>query len=159
YNKLPTCRSTFPNVLPPGGPGWGDVNDPRQKPSLMGTMHYHLLPFIEQGNVHKATAGNSWQTPPNGQATSVIKTYISPSHPSRWAAGKAADWGSRGAASYHSNWPAFGGGWGEDWQIGGKARIPATFPDGTSNIISFVERYAACGPGTAGDWNPTDRYA
>jgi hypothetical protein len=56
-------------------------------------------------------------------------------------------------ASYHANWHAFGGGWGEDWQIAGKARIPANFPDGTSNVISFVERYAQCGPGTAGDWN------
>src|SRR5262249_1625996 len=45
--------------------------------------------------------------------------------------------------------------WGEDWQIGGKARIPASFPDGTSQTIAFVERYAKCGfPGkTSGDWN------
>src|SRR5205085_5567951 len=41
-------------------------------------------------------------------------------------------------------------GWGEDWQIGGKARIPASFPDGTSSSIIFFERYAICGdPNTA----------
>jgi hypothetical protein len=55
-------------------------------------------------------------------------------------------WDNRGASSYRANWHAFGGGWGEDWQIGGKARIPATFPDGTSNTIGFFESYSVCGP-------------
>jgi hypothetical protein len=31
--------------------------------------------------------------------------------------------------------------------------MPASFPDGTSNTIAFFERYAKCGPGSAGDWN------
>jgi hypothetical protein len=39
----------------------------------------------------------------------------------------------------------FGGGWGEDWQVGGKARFPATFPDGTANTIGYFEWYAVCG--------------
>jgi hypothetical protein len=124
----------------------------------MGTMHYHLLPFIEQDNVHRQTCCNSWRDTPNGgRAETVIKTYISPRDPSV-TDGRATDWGNRGQASYHANWHAFGGGWGEDWQIGGKARIPASFPDGTSNSIGFFERYAACGPGTSADWN-TYRYA
>ena len=41
--------------------------------------------------------------------------------------------------------------------IGGKARIPGSFPDGTSNTISFVERYAECGDTSIGTdqskWN------
>src|SRR5204863_7733586 len=37
--KLPTCRSSFPSTEPNSG-NWGNVNDPRQKPSLMGTMHF-----------------------------------------------------------------------------------------------------------------------
>src|SRR5262249_29308789 len=87
----------------------------------------------------------------------VIQVYISPLDESV-SDGIARDWGNRGQASYHANWHAFGGGWGEDWQIGGKARIPASFPDGTSQIIAFVERYARCGPGKpggpgVGDWN------
>ncbi|MCI0641666.1 MAG: DUF1559 domain-containing protein [Gemmataceae bacterium] len=156
HKKLPTTRSTFPR----NGQGlnWGNVNDPQQQPSLMGTMHFHLLPYIEQGNVHKATKLNSWRTSPNGRAETVIPIYVSPLDPTLGADRKATDWGNRGQASYHANWHAFGGGWGEDWQIGGKARIPASFPDGTSNVIAFVERYAACGPGTAADWN-TYRYA
>src|SRR5918911_1093595 len=56
YKILPTTRSTFPRDG--NGVGWPG---PEQQPSLMGTMHYHLLPFIEQGPVHKNTWGNSWR--------------------------------------------------------------------------------------------------
>jgi len=151
HTKLPTTRSTFP--VSGEGKDWGF----KFQPSLQGTMHYHLLPYIEQDNVYKNTAYNSWRTPPDGRADTVIKTYISPLDPTV-SDGKAADWGGRGQASYHANWHAFGGGWGEDWQIGGKARIPGSFPDGTSQTVAFVERYAQCGPGTSGDWN-TYKYA
>ena len=156
--KLPTTRSTYGRNG--NGLNWGDVNDPQQRPSLMGTMHFHLLPYIEQSNVHKTTYGNSWRTPPDGRADTVIKTYISTRDPSLDSDFKAVDWGDRGQTSYHANWHSFGGGWGEDWQIGGKARIPASFPDGTSNTIGFFERYAKCGiPGaSSNDWN-TYRYA
>jgi prepilin-type N-terminal cleavage/methylation domain-containing protein len=150
YGKLPTCRSSFP-VTDDNSATWGVAS---QKPSLMGTMHYYLTPFIEQDDVYKQTQSNSWRDTPNGgRSDTVIKTYISPSDPSLPASGLSKDWGNRGMASYHSNWHAFGGGWGEDWQIAGKAKIPSTFPDGTSNVIAFVERYAQCGPGNAGNWN------
>ena len=62
-----------------------------------------------------------------------------------------------GPASYHANWHAFGGGWDQDWQRGGFARIPATFIDGTSNTIGFLERYAVCGPGP--QWDNSQVYA
>jgi type II secretory pathway pseudopilin PulG len=152
HQKLPTTRSLFPQVVT-----W-DATSENAKPALMGTMHFHLLPYLEQDNVHKNTCCNSWRdTPNNGRSDTVIKTYISPRDPSI-TEGRAGDWGNRGQASYHANWHAFGGGWGEDWDVGGRSRIPTHFPDGTSNVVAFVERYAACGPGTAGDWN-TYRYA
>jgi prepilin-type N-terminal cleavage/methylation domain-containing protein len=150
YGKLPTCRSSFPRVEPNSG-NWGIR---AQQPAIMGTMHYFLLPFIEQDNVYKNTYGNSWRDTPNGgRSDTVIKTYISPLDPTLSGSGLASDWGNRGQASYHSNWHAFGGGWGEDWQVAGKAAIPRSFPDGTSNVIGFFERYSQCGPGTSGDWN------
>ncbi|HZY85521.1 MAG TPA: DUF1559 domain-containing protein [Gemmataceae bacterium] len=150
YGKLPTTRSCFPRT-PAANEGWGI---PSQQPSIMGTMHYFLLPFIEQDNVYKNTYGNSWRDTPNGgRSDTAIKTYLSPSDPTLSGSGLSSDWGNRGQASYHANWHAFGGGWGEDWQIAGKAGIPRTFPDGTSNVIGFVERYSQCGPGTSGDWN------
>jgi prepilin-type N-terminal cleavage/methylation domain-containing protein len=114
----------------------------------------HLLPFMEQDNVYKQTWGNSWRDSGNrGRADTWVKTYTSPLDPSLKANGLSTDWGNRGQASYHANWHAFGGGWGEDWQVGGKAQIPRSFPDGTSNVIAFLERYSECGPGTTGDWN------
>jgi prepilin-type N-terminal cleavage/methylation domain-containing protein len=156
HKKLPTTRSCFPGDG--NNRGWPANDD---MPSRMGTMHYHLLPFIEQGPVWSHTWGDSWRDSNNrGRADTVIPVYISPLDPSLMGAGISTDWGGRGQASYHANWHAFGGGWGEDWQVGGKARIPASFPDGTSNTIAFVERYAACGfPGkNAGNWD-TYQYA
>jgi len=154
HKKLPTTRSTFPRDG--NGITWDNPNDRAVKPSVMGTMHYHLLPYLEQRAVHANTQLNSWRDTPNGgRSDSIIKVYISPLDPSLKGSGSADDWGNRGQASYHANWHAFGGGWGEDWQIGGKARLGRSFPDGTSNVIAFVERYASCGlPGkTSGDWN------
>jgi prepilin-type N-terminal cleavage/methylation domain-containing protein len=152
YRKLPTTRSAFPRP-PLSSEGWCP-DPPAMRPALMGTMHYHLLPYIERNNEHKVTYCNSWR-PKNdgGAADTVIKTYMSPLDHTLESEGKATDWGNRGQTSYHANWHAFGGGWGEDWDVGGRAKIPTSFPDGTSNVIAFVERYARCGPGTAGDWN------
>jgi len=146
HKILPTTRSVFPK-------GTANVWNTGAKPSHMGTMHYHLLPYIEQEVPHKNTCCNSWRTPPNGQATTVIPTYISPLDQSLHSGYLASDWGGRGQTSYHANWHAFGGGWGEDWQIAGKASIPRNVPDGTSNTIGFFERYAACGSGSAANWN------
>src|SRR5689334_21694348 len=113
YGKLPTTRSCFPGDG--NNRGWPDNTD---QPSRMGTMHYHLLPFIEQDNVYKQTWGDSWRDSGNrGRADTWVKTYTSPLDPSIKGNGLSTDWGNRGQASYHSNWHAFGGGWGEDWQV------------------------------------------
>ncbi|AMV23965.1 putative major pilin subunit [Gemmata sp. SH-PL17] len=139
--KLPTCHGSFPTG---NDPNWGAAYNP----SHFGTQQYFLLPYLEQDNVYKASeinaggtaAGNSWRS------TAIIKTFLAPSDPSlpgdgrTWVSGNG-----RGATSYTPNWHAFGGGWGEDWQLGGKARIPASFPDGTSNTIGYFEWYSVCG--------------
>jgi len=153
YGKLPTTRGCFPdnanNV---------DWNAP-VIPSRMGTMHYFLLPFIEQDNAYKdkalnhddpsnlsspLVASNSWRS------LQVVKTYVAPNDPSTNPDMRTWD-RNRGATSYSANWHAFGGGWDEDWQKGGKASIPRSFPDGTSNTIAFFERYSECG--VSQDWN------
>jgi prepilin-type N-terminal cleavage/methylation domain-containing protein len=156
HGKLPTTRGCFPGDG--NNRNWPDVSD---VPSRMGTMQYHLLPFIEQDNVYKQTWGDSWRDSNDaegplgfgGRANTWVKTYTSPLDPTLKGNGMSSDWGNRGQCSYHANWHAFGGGWGEDWQQGGKARIPASFPDGTSNVIAFFERYSECGPGGPSSWN------
>src|SRR5206468_1750698 len=113
-------------------------------------------PYLEQDPVYKkqslilrATASNtgtqSWMTKDNidGQSLGALKVFVAPNDPS--VSADAIAWDRGGAASYAANWHAFGGGWDDDWQSGGKAKIPASFPDGTSNTIAYLERYAMCG--------------
>jgi prepilin-type N-terminal cleavage/methylation domain-containing protein len=128
--KLPTTHGCFPQDA--NNQPWSGYT-----PSRFGTQQYFLLPFIEQDNVFRTTTDNSWRS------NAVIKTYIAPSDPSVPASGRT--WSDRGATSYAANWYAFGGGWGEDWQIGGKASIPRSFPDGTSQTVAYAERYSVCG--------------
>ena len=138
-NKLPTTHGCFPQTG--NGDDWGN----RRIPVAFGTQQYYLLPYLEQDAVYKSTVlnangGDSGQT---WRSQDMIKTFLAPNDSSLPAGGKT--WSDRGAISYSANWHAFGGGWGEDWQIGGKARIPSSFPDGTSNTISYCERPALCG--------------
>ena len=135
-------------------------------PARFGTIHYFLLPYLEQENLYKApwvsprdgTGGSgsqSWRTKDTTTGLAVQKVFKAPNDPSVTAEGIA--WDRGGAASYHANWHAFDGGWDADWQQGGKSRMPASFPDGTSNTIGFMERYAICGPGP--QWDNSSVYA
>jgi len=132
--KLPSTLGCFP--ADGNGKPWGG-----QQPSLFGTQQYFLLPYMEQQNVFNSVASNSWFS------NAVIKTYVAPADPT--LPGNNKTWGDRGATSYAANWHAFGGGWDEDWQVGGIASIPRSFPDGTSNTIGYFERYSICGPNGA----------
>jgi prepilin-type N-terminal cleavage/methylation domain-containing protein len=160
HQKFPTTTGCFPNTG--NGTNWGEDH----VPARFGTIHYFLLPFMEQDNLYKApwispgdgTGGSgsqSWRTKNTTVPGGVVKMFTAPHDPSMPATLIA--WDRGGAASYHANWHAFGGGWDEDWQVGGKARMPASFQDGTSNTIAFFERYAICGPGP--QWDNSSVYA
>jgi prepilin-type processing-associated H-X9-DG protein len=169
FGKLPTTLGVFPVVVP-GGPNnvnWGA----NPVPSKFGSQQYFLLPFIEQDNAYKdpilgfsttVVGTNTVTTNTPHQSNSwwsnqVVKTFQAPGDPSLTADGRGWATGGynqgRGLTSYASNWHAFGGGWGEDWQSGGKARIPQSFPDGTSSTIAYFERYAKCGDPAMSDQN------
>jgi prepilin-type N-terminal cleavage/methylation domain-containing protein len=172
FGRLPKCNGSFP-IDGNNEQGWVQSNHatwgyPSQGqvplPAHAGTVHYHLLPFLEQDNMYKSPLvavqngsnweGHSWGIGNGGNGPAVVKTYMAPNDPSIPASGM--QWSNRGAVSYASNWHVFGGGWGEDWQDGGKARIPGSFPDGTSNTIGFFERYSVCGDASTA-WNGTSR--
>jgi prepilin-type N-terminal cleavage/methylation domain-containing protein len=154
YGRLPPGSGNFPN--PNGGTA--------QPPCPHGTLFYYLLPFMEQQNLYNAIGlqgANSWyaQNLPTGQ--SVVKTMIAPGDPSCPAINYITQWGNRGATSYGCNGFVFGveGGGYNDTVTGayplpagngGTAKIPASITDGTSNTISFGERFAECNNGT---WN------
>ena len=108
------------------------------------TLQAFLLPFIEQQNIYNSMSPAGYA---GGQYMRVIKTYLCPSDPSSANGfcltpnGGANGWA---ACNYVANAYVFanvpaGVGW------TGAARIPASFPDGTSNTILFTEAYATCG--------------
>jgi len=140
--NCPTTLGCFPADA--NSVGWGA----EVIPSRFGTMQYFLLPYLEQDNLYKspkvlANDGPGGNGSHSWDLDAVIKTYVAPNDPSM--PGNKHTWGNRPATSYSANWHAFGGGWDEDWQVGGKATIPSSFPDGTSNTIAFLERRAICG--------------
>jgi prepilin-type N-terminal cleavage/methylation domain-containing protein len=178
--KLPPLLGRFTEP----GPASGQPNNPP-----WGNVHFFLLPYIEQDNFYKST----WDPNVDGNNSSQgyrpwlnrwkpIKTYICPSDPSIPANGLGANvyvggWSDNPSlCSYASNAQVFAT---VDvngniispslWE--GSARIPASFPDGTSNTILFAEKYGVCGRyqnsggnpagsgGTVWNWWSTDSAA
>jgi len=120
-------------------------------PSYPGNpFFYALLPYIEQGNIVNTMSNNgiyySWGAGGgvNGQ-TQVVKTLLCPSDPSHNnGTGPNTGWT---VTSYSRNYYMFDTGGGYQPQAGGhyftlsKYTI-ANIPDGTSNTVGIVERYA-----------------
>jgi prepilin-type N-terminal cleavage/methylation domain-containing protein len=125
YGRLPPAYGTFPNPTGAVGP-----------PAGLGTLQYFLLPFLEQDNLHKPTAVTS-----DDIMNMPLKVYTSPADPTMAADGTVTNMmmgGTYGGCSYASNYLVFGS------TPGGQARIPASFPDGTSNTLLFGQVYTDC---------------
>jgi prepilin-type N-terminal cleavage/methylation domain-containing protein len=122
YKRLPPGVGLFPSSQWPSN--WNIA------PAPHGTVFYYLLPFMEQDNVYKNTFGQSWNS------GAIVPSYMAPGDPT--LPGSGLTWGNRGAVSYGANWFVFGN------TDGGSARIPSTFVDGTSNTVTFAERYSQC---------------
>ncbi|MDB5311786.1 MAG: putative major pilin subunit [Gemmataceae bacterium] len=127
--------------------------------TLYGSLHFFLLPYIEQNAVYTQAGNNSYN-----QRGTVIKTFNCPSDSS--AQGNM--WSGWASVSYAANvWVFSGGmGWGTDQKPG---NLITAMPDGTSNTVIFAERYQLCQPSSGGNtdpvwaaqpWNtPNDRWA
>jgi prepilin-type N-terminal cleavage/methylation domain-containing protein len=124
YHRLPPAYGNFPSPTGATGP-----------PAGMGTLQYFLLPYLEQEPLYNQVTDSS----DNAMGT-PLQIYMSPADPSMPPGGLVTMMGCPyGACSYASNYLVFGN------APGGQARIPTTFPDGTSNTIVFGERYTVCG--------------
>src|SRR5262245_36485793 len=144
FGSYPSVK--WPSVFASGGTaGWGPIT-------------FHLLPFIEQDNLYKASyrpygAGGDYEwsggvagPPTYGQ---VIPLYQNPADPSLPGSGATVGIAHGGYAAnaqvfgvVNGNGSLVGFGTGPD--LWGVARIPGTFSDGTSNTILFAEKYARC---------------
>ena len=122
------------NLLPPGWSSHGGT--------YYGSLHYWILPFMEQQNVYNLAGNNSW----NVQNT-VVKPYSCPADPTVWQSY------INGGTSYAWNvWVFSGGvGWGGDQRPGS---LIQAMTDGTSNTVIFTERYKLCQPSSGGHTDP-----
>jgi prepilin-type N-terminal cleavage/methylation domain-containing protein/prepilin-type processing-associated H-X9-DG protein len=122
-------------------------------------MFFHLLPFIEHMDLVDLTQANNYQpfwvtvgAPGGPQYLRQYRVWVyqCPSDPSL---GNAIDWGN-GDASYAANYQVFGSTTDSNtWNP--MPRLPASFPDGTSNTILYAEKYARCEggyPTPGGTW-------
>jgi type II secretory pathway pseudopilin PulG len=133
---LHNCNDTYGKLPPLAGPFPGQTGQ--------GTLFAYILPFIEQDNLYKAAlspADNSLSVWNANLYSTPVKTYLSPSDAT--APPDLLYHGWLATASYAANFQVFG-----NTQLNtmhGAARIPASFPDGTSNTLVTAERYQVCG--------------
>ena len=125
-----------------------------------GTYFFHLLPFLEQGNLYERSSGLVPFPPPVGPSTvyypgnntvygQSVSVFLCPSDPSVGPDGLVTINGVPfGASCYAPNALVSGK---NDLATSpptsspqGMARIPADFADGTSNTILHAEKYARC---------------
>jgi prepilin-type N-terminal cleavage/methylation domain-containing protein len=178
YKKLPPCWGYFPTGNDGTGisPYWGangswSLNPtplwsgkaPPTPPIHHGSLHFFLLPFIEQQDLYNQIYPNGGDSYAGGNATlnPPIGVYMSPSDN---VVGGMVN--NTGVTTYPGNAYVFGANgqvgpgtawvWSPGWttpQVSGvntgntstsSARIPATFMDGTSSVIIFSEQYANC---------------
>jgi prepilin-type N-terminal cleavage/methylation domain-containing protein len=116
------------------------------EPIYGSTVFAHLLPFIEQDNLHRraiATTHLTWGDKNDANRDTPIAVYQCPSDPSPpdpyWAVG-----------NYAANYQVFSLGGADEWH--GKARLPQSVPDGLSGTILVAEKYNQCGPKGGSLW-------
>src|SRR5207302_8420088 len=108
---------------------------------ISGTIHFFLLPYIEQGPLY-----NKFNPPVANQPTvytTIVKTVICPSDTTY-----PGNIGRYGYAStnYAANLKVF--------NPKGKLTIANSMPDGTANTVIWTERFKQCTPSWGGQTDP-----
>jgi prepilin-type N-terminal cleavage/methylation domain-containing protein len=125
-----------PPLAGPLPPGNGQVS-----------VHFFLLPYIEQDNVYQlgVANGGAWNGGAASAGSKKIKTYTSPRDPSNppevWRESNGGTWG---ISNYAANHAIFGVPGGSD--TNSRMTLPG-ISDGTSNTVGFGEQYGVCGTG------------
>jgi type II secretory pathway pseudopilin PulG len=128
------CSDTHQGLMPPSiGVYPANVNGGGE-----GTLHFHLLPYIEQQNIYNLSSNNDpqklrYRVSYKGTAAFPIKVFLAPKDPSA-PPGNVYD-GWLALCNYPLNYLVFGK---------GGNRFPASIIDGMSNTIFFAQRYQMC---------------
>src|SRR5262245_898472 len=143
--KMPPATGNFPNPTASAGNGWGPIT-------------FHLLPYIEAGNIYnqcqsKASTMYDCRYADNALGTypGVLpppKIYLCPADPTLKDNPTAVGIGypGWGGCCYAANWQVFGNPKTPSsanlygWQS--YPSLSSSFSDGTSNTIAFAEKYA-----------------
>jgi prepilin-type N-terminal cleavage/methylation domain-containing protein len=101
----------------------------------IGSLQYFLLPYLEQDALYKSSGGTSQNVLQN-----IVKIFLCPSDFTAWASGPGYDGHLNppyGACNYSGN----------VWAFSPKQpkSIASAMPNGSSNTITWVERYTNCG--------------
>jgi prepilin-type N-terminal cleavage/methylation domain-containing protein len=168
---LPGDAGAYPVDIQGGSPGNGD-----------GGVLFHILPYIEQGNLYNLTYAtgissnrngppsvptySQWATLPSGgyvlDSTAHVKVYMCPSDPSI----NESTWVGHSVCSYGINSMVFRQlVLGSNYVWGMQVKYPAIITDGTSNTMVFTEKeFESFGPYTGSrpdsglnyypDWGP-----
>jgi prepilin-type N-terminal cleavage/methylation domain-containing protein len=145
------CHDTFKRLPPALG------YFPAPNSGAFGNGLYHLLPFFEQGNLYNTSAGSGVQFPLiNNCYLTNVPLLVCPGDPSFSNDGVIVGGVNYGAGSSYGfnalifskengiNYTTPPTPNGRGYDPAGAARIPATFPDGTSNTMIMAHRYAVC---------------
>jgi prepilin-type N-terminal cleavage/methylation domain-containing protein/prepilin-type processing-associated H-X9-DG protein len=139
------CADQHEGKLPPGLGNY-PVRDGASSNGSGGLL-LHILPYIEQDNLYKATltngdpdGRNAGFSPTYSQWNSTlqntrVKIYICPSDPTTEGSGVWA----KSVTSYSYNAQIFGISYPWNWGIGAQ-RFPAFIQDGTSQTVMFTEK-------------------
>jgi prepilin-type N-terminal cleavage/methylation domain-containing protein len=133
YKKLPPAWS------PDAGSGTlGSNKDPF--PGKRGTLHFYILPFIEQTAVYNLAGA---EANGNNAHQALIPIYLCPADPTKTENINRYNYAS---TSYASNLMIF--------NPRGPGTLITGMADGTSNSVIFVERYKDCQPTWGGETEP-----
>jgi len=144
---LINCADTNNGKLPPGIGLFPSRGTPAPQNGDGGLL-FHLLPYVEQGPLYKASFVTPEPNDRNGGLSTysqwtaqvqnaTLSIYQCPSDPTRMDVSRTS-YGHNGLL-FHSNY---------QWGSYGLSRYPTTLRDGTSNTIFFTERLRHADPAT-----------
>ncbi len=135
-------NDTYKKLPPAWGPDSGtntSGSGANPFPGQTGTLHYFILPFIEQTPLYNLAAGSSYNV-----RASVVPIYLCPSDATAY--GNNLQRNGFASTNYAANLLVF--------VPRGVGSLVTAMPDGTSNTVTFAERYVHCAPDSGGVTDP-----